>query len=140
MGRRFRAAYRWSNVRCVTSLLVALGGAFGTLLRYWTNLACGHALGPSLPLGTFAVNVVGSFALGMLSQLGTGHALFGVELRLLLGTGVLGGFTTYSSFNLETLQMAEHGALARAAGYVAATVLTCLLAGAAGFATARLAR
>lgn len=127
-------------MRLVSSLLVALFGALGTLLRYWTNLLFVHALGPGVPYGTFAVNVLGSFLLGVASQLGAGHSLLGVELRLVLGTGMLGGFTTYSSFNLETLQLAEQGELARAAGYVAATVVTCLLAGGAGLATARLVR
>jgi fluoride exporter len=116
----------------VPLLLVTLGGALGTLLRYQTNVWLALWLGPTLPYGTFVVNVLGSFLIGVLSVLGVGHAWLGVELRLILGTGVLGGFTTYSSFNLETLRMAQQGELSRAFGYVTLTVLSCLSAGALG--------
>jgi CrcB protein len=109
-----------------------LGGAVGSVLRYWMNVGLVQLLGPELPYGTFAVNVVGSFLIGVLSVLGAGHSWLGVELRLVLGTGVLGGFTTYSSFNLETLRLAQQGELARAVGYVALTLVSCLCAGALG--------
>ncbi len=116
----------------VSALLVTFGGALGTLLRYCTNVWLAQLVGPALPYGTFTVNVVGSFLIGVLSVLGVGHSLLGVELRLILGTGVLGGFTTYSSFNLETLRMAEQGEAGRAAGYVVLTLLSCWCAGALG--------
>ncbi len=116
----------------VAALLVMLGGAAGTLARYLANLWLGQLLGPTLPYATFAVNVLGSFVLAVLSELGAGHGVLGVGLRLVLGTGVMGGFTTYSSFNMETLRMAEQGEVGRAASYVALTVVTCLSAGALG--------
>lgn len=117
---------------CVAPLLVMLGGAAGTLARYLANVWLAHLFGPTLPYATFSVNVLGSFLLAVLSELGAGHGILGVDLRLVLGTGVIGGFTTYSSFNMETLRMAEQGELGRAASYVALTVVTCLAAGALG--------
>ncbi len=121
-------------------LLIAAGGALGTLMRYGLNVSLAGAFGGLLPLHTFVANVVGSFALGLLMELGAGRHLAGTELRLVLGTGVLGGFTTYSSFNLESLTMAQEGQLGRAAGYVLGTLVVCLLAGAAGIALGRLAK
>lgn len=117
-------------------MFVALGGALGSTARYLVSLAYLRVFGPAvvsgLPLGTFTVNVVGSFALGWLSHWGAGRMLLGVDVRLLLGTGVLGGFTTYSSFNQETLRMLHGGDSFRAVLYAIGTLLVCLLAGAAG--------
>jgi fluoride exporter len=124
----------------MTALWIALGGACGTLLRYGAGLACARTLGDALPYGTFGVNVLGSFGLALLSQLAAGQSLFGVPVTLVLGTGLLGGFTTYSSFNQETLRFAERGELARAAGYVLLTLMTCLVAGALGTLAGRAAR
>jgi CrcB protein len=133
---RARTVLRWR----VAPFLIALGGAFGTLLRYWTNVASTSALGSALPYGTFAVNVIGSFLIGALGELGEGRALLGVPLRLVLGTGVLGGFTTYSSFNAETLRIAQSGELGRASLYALATLASCWLAGLGGIVLGRMAR
>jgi CrcB protein len=123
-----------------TALLIALGGALGTLLRWGTGLAIARESWPDFPWGTFTVNVVGSFALGLVAEALGERRMLGTEVRLFLGTGVLGGFTTYSSFNLETLRMLERGDHGKAALYVAATVVVCLLAGAGGLALGRALR
>jgi CrcB protein len=116
----------------VTFFLVGLGGGLGAALRHGMNLGLLRLAGAWLPWGTLAANLVGSFALGWLMEAATGLRVFGVDLRLVLGTGLLGGFTTYSSFNLETIRLLEQGVVGRAALYVAATVLLCLGAGVLG--------
>jgi fluoride exporter len=78
-------------------LLVAAGGATGSVLRYCVSVLAIEALGTAFPWGTLAVNVLGSAAIGALGGLGVGG-----EWRLLLVTGLLGGFTTFSAFSLET--------------------------------------
>jgi len=110
----------------MTWLLVAVGGAVGTLLRYGLSLVM-----KGLPLafiGTLLVNVLGSFALVMIAELHGGRTLGGVELRLILGTGMMGGFTTYSTFNFETYRLLQQGHGMRAFTYVALTLLGCLVA------------
>lgn len=118
-------------------LWIALFGGIGTALRYGVALACARLFGPALPLGTLAVNIVGSFALGVVGEALGQATVFGVPARLVLGLGLLGGFTTYSSFNLETLRMAQSGQVDRALIYGAVTLLGCLLSGLAGIALGR---
>lgn len=97
-------------------LLVAAGGAAGSVLRYLVSLLALEWLGGGFPWGTLAVNVIGSGAIGVLGGLGVQG-----EMRLLLVTGLLGGFTTFSAFSLETGILAErHAGLA--ALYVAASL------------------
>lgn len=118
-------------------VLIGVGGALGTLMRYGVGVSMTRWLGDGFPFGTLAANVLGSFLLGaVVEAIGT-RELSGVRLKLVLGTGVMGGFTTYSSFNLETLRLAEAGEWPRAGVYLGATVLTCLLAGLAGIALVR---
>jgi CrcB protein len=85
-------------------LLVAAGGAAGSVLRYWLSTLAVTHLGTAFPWGTLGVNVAGSAAIGIAAGLG----LQG-EARLLLVTGLLGGFTTFSAFSLETAVLAERG-------------------------------
>lgn len=118
----------------MTIVLVALGGAFGTVLRYLANAFCAERFGASFPYATLFVNTVGSCALGFFSQILAEKAVAGVPLALVVGTGVLGGFTTYSSFNLETLRMLQAGDFGRALLYASLTFVTCLGLGALGFA------
>jgi CrcB protein len=115
-------------------LWVALGGALGSVARYLCAAGANQLLGRGFPWGTLAVNLAGSFAIGAVaaSRLGA-H----VETRLFLMTGVLGGFTTYSAFNEETLVALRAGRPLLALLYVAVTVLACLGAGAAGAVVAR---
>jgi len=118
-------------------LWVCLGGAIGTGARYMIALWAPRALGTSFPYGTLIVNVLGSFLLGAIMHVGLTTTLISPTLRLLLTTGVMGGFTTYSTFNYETMQYLREGALLLAGWNVAATLLLCLLAGGLGVASAR---
>jgi CrcB protein len=116
---------------------ICLGGAAGTGLRYLLSGWMLSALGSAFPWGTFAVNVIGSFLLGGIMHVGLATPLLSPTARLTLSTGVMGGFTTYSSFNYETLRQLQDGAWPLALLYVGATLLTCLVAGWAGMALAR---
>jgi fluoride exporter len=100
-------------------LLVALGGAVGSLARYGVGVAVVRAFGAGFPWGTLVVNVVGGLAMGLLAaRVSPEHE----HLRLLLGVGALGGFTTFSAFSLETVRLMEHQP-GLAALYVAASLI-----------------
>jgi CrcB protein len=118
--------------------LVALGGALGSVLRY---LAAGavHRLLPGLlfPFGTLLVNVTGSLAIGLTAGLAESRQFLGPEVRAFLFTGVLGGFTTYSAFALESLGLALDAAWWRFAVNVLAQVVLGLGAAWAGYALGR---
>jgi len=118
--------------------LIALAGALGTLLRYSLAVGLANLFGAGFPYGTLCANLVGSFMLGVVAELFSGGTIFGTEARLVLGVGLLGGFTTYSSFNLELIRLFEQAAFGRAFGYLFGTLLGCLVAGALGLALARL--
>src|SRR5258705_13291379 len=118
-------------------LWISLGGALGTGARYLLSVWLLRALGPAFPFGTLAVNVIGSFLLGVIMQAGLDTTVLSPTARAVLGTGVMGGFTTYSTFNYETLQYLQEGAWAMAGLNIAATLLVCLIAGALGVAVAR---
>lgn len=115
----------------MNTLWVGLGGALGSIARYHVGRFA-HARAPTFPWGTLAVNLVGCLLISVLVQLVLrGRA--DDSLRLALGVGVLGGFTTYSSFNVETIALAESGAWGRAAAYVAITLVGGLALGVAGW-------
>lgn len=119
-------------------LWVCAGGAVGTGARYLVSLWALRVLGPGFPYGTLAVNVLGSFLLGAIMQVGLTSELLSPSVRIVLATGVMGGFTTYSSFNYETLLYVQAGRLSWAAANLAITVVTCLLAGMLGLWAGRL--
>ena len=118
-------------------LLVCLGGAVGTGARYLIAVEAPRVLGTGFPYATLTVNVIGSFLLGAIMHVGLSTNLMSPELRLILATGIMGGFTTYSTFNYETMGYLREGAFWLAGLNVAATLLLCLLAGALGLALAR---
>ena len=120
-------------------LLVCAGGALGSGARYLVGTWTGAAWGTAFPWGTLTVNLVGSFLIGVVMYLGLQVGAIGPDLRIFLAVGVLGGFTTYSSFNHETLALAQRGQWGLATAYVAATVLGAWVAGLAGLLLARLA-
>ena len=122
----------------VRVLWISLGGAVGTAARYLLSGWLLRALGPAFPYGTLAVNVIGSFLLGAIMHVGLNTTLLSPGARLVLSTGVMGGFTTYSTFNYETLQYLQEGAWGLAGLNVSATLVICLVAGALGVAAARL--
>lgn len=119
-------------------MLVAFGGAVGSVMRYLVGLGATRLFGPMLPVGTLTVNVVGSFAMGVLVEVLARRFGGSSELRLLLATGLLGGFTTFSSFMLDVAVLAERGDLALAFVYLAASIGLGLGALFAGLALARL--
>ena len=125
----------------VSFVWVAIGGAAGSCLRFWVSLILGPVTAAhGFPWATLAANVLGSLGLGLVFVLGEGRSWFGGDLRLLLGTGVMGGFTTYSAFNLESIGLMQGGAWGRAGLYMGGTMLLCLLAGALGVIVGRAIR
>jgi fluoride exporter len=112
----------------VTSTLIFLGAGSGGLLRYWLGGAVQNWWGPAFPMGTLIVNVSGCLAMGFLAALWTGPVLIREEFRLAVLVGVLGGYTTFSSFGRETLSLAEDGQWLRAATYVLGSVVLSLVA------------
>ncbi len=114
------------------------GGALGSGARYLVSLGAARWLGPALPYGTFAVNLIGSLLLGLMLQSFTQATPESAGLRLALTTGAMGGFTTYSTFNYETLNLLSSGRWVAGGGYLLATVMSCLLAGALGMGIGRL--
>lgn len=118
-------------------LLVALGGALGSVARYLTGVLTTRLFGPSFPWGTLIVNIAGSFAIGVLVELIARRLNASMEMRLFLVTGVMGGFTTLSSFSLDFATLFERGDLRLAFAYVAATLVISLAAVFAGLALGR---
>jgi CrcB protein len=113
-------------------LLVALGGGLGTALRHGVGRWAIVALGPGFPFGTFAVNIIGGFLMGLLAGWLARMSSGAEELRLLLGVGVLGGFTTFSAFSLEIYNMITRAEVALAAAYAVSSVAGSVLAVLAG--------
>jgi CrcB protein len=124
-------------LRLTRFIWICLGGALGSGARYLVSVGTLRLLGPAFPWGTLAVNAVGSFLLGTIMHLGLTTQWLSPTLRLALTTGMLGGFTTYSTFNYETLQYLREGAAFLALLNVAATLSLCLLAGWLGLVAAR---
>ena len=115
------------------TLAVALGGALGSVARYWIALWL-VPVSRSLPLGTIGINILGSFAISFFGTLTLAHGRFAAPeiWRMFFMVGVCGGFTTFSSFSLQTLDLLRSGATGRAMANVGASVLLCLLSVAAG--------
>jgi CrcB protein len=118
-------------------LWICAGGAVGTGARYLLSGWALTLLGASFPYGTLAVNLIGSFCVGLLMQIGIATPVLSPTVRLALTTGVMGGFTTYSTFNYETIRYAQDGAYALALANIFATLAGCLLAGLFGVAAGR---
>jgi len=113
-------------------LLVCAGGAFGTGARYLLVGWAQRVLGTAFPYGTLIINALGSFLIVILMHLSIQRGVISPDLRVILTTGVMGGFTTYSTFNYETVRLLQDGALGLGALNILATVVVCLLAGGLG--------
>lgn len=110
-------------------MFVALGSALGGVLRYWVSGAVGERIGETFPWGTMVVNVVGSALIGLVAAwTDSGRMSLPPEAREFLMIGLFGGFTTFSSFSLQTLRLAQDGDWTRAAANVAVSVVLCLIA------------
>jgi CrcB protein len=119
-------------------LLVCLGGAIGSGARYLVALWSLAALGMAFPYGTLLVNAVGSFLICAVMHWTVAARVLSPTLGLFLTTGVMGGFTTYSTFDYETFKYAQQGAYGLAGLYVGATLVLCFAAGFAGDLVAKL--
>src|ERR1700716_2158359 len=115
--------------------LIALGGGAGSVLRYLLGGRVQHFAPHGFPVGTLTVNVLGCVLIGILTRMFLNMETPG-EWRGLLVVGFCGGFTTFSSFSIETVGLIEGGEYARAATYVAGSVLLCIMATFAGMAAA----
>ncbi|HET6611200.1 MAG TPA: fluoride efflux transporter CrcB [Kofleriaceae bacterium] len=118
-------------------LWICIGSAAGGGARYLVSEWAAKALGSAFPYGTLAVNFVGSFFLAGLMFAGLEAAAMPPTLRLALTTGVMGGFTTYSTFSYETMRYVQEGAWGIAITNVAITVVGCLVACLLGWASAK---
>ncbi len=110
------------------TLAIAAGGAFGAVARFWVSTGVYQWLGRSFPFGTLAVNVLGSFAMGLLAILLVERLSLGPEWRAMILIGFLGAFTTFSTFSFETLNLIEAGSFGKAGLNMAVSVIACVLA------------
>ena len=111
--------------------LVGLAAALGAVSRYLVDQAVANKWESAFPWGTWVINVTGSFALGLLTGLALHHGL-SAHVVSVLGTGICGGYTTFSTFNFESVRLAEDGSLAGAVGNIAGSIAAGLLAAACG--------
>ena len=118
-------------------LIVGLGSFFGGGLRYYISTVMKNACGQGFPWGTLAVNVVGCFVFGVSFALFAKNGSLNNNLCLLLTTGVCGGFTTFSTFAHESVQMLQNGNIAAFVGYVAASLVAGFLFAVFGYWLAR---
>ena len=118
-------------------LLVAAGGAVGSVLRYLVGLWTLRSFGPAFPWGTLTVNITGSFLIGVLAEAIARKFGASAEMRVFLITGILGGYTTFSAFSLDAMTLLERGEPVTALIYVASSVLLSALAVFAGLALMR---
>lgn len=118
--------------------LIGLGGAIGSILRAWLGTAMVALTGSTFPWGTILINIVGSFVIGFFGTLTATDGRFAApfDLRTFVMVGLCGGFTTFSSFSLQTLELARGGRAGQALGNVALSVVLCLASVAAGYALA----
>ena len=119
-------------------LWIALGGAIGSVTRYFASEALARAVGPAFPWGTLFVNVSGSLLIGFVAgwEGGNGRLMESAFVRQFLLVGICGGYTTFSAFSLQTLALLQVGDYGRAGLNVASSVLLCVLAAWGGYALA----
>ena len=118
-------------------LYIGLFGAFGCVSRYLMSGWVYSAAGNALPYGTLAVNLTGSFLLGLIMEASQHSTLLSHELRIGITVGLMGGFTTFSTFSLETVRLLEEGSFGSAGANILLNVLVCILAALLGVFVAR---
>jgi len=109
-------------------LAVALGGALGSLLRYFVASAIQSVASPGFPWGIFVVNISGGFVMGLIVELGALKLQISPEVRAFLTVGILGGYTTFSTFSLDSVLLIQRGAYLSAAAYIAGSAALSILA------------
>ena len=114
----------------ITYLWIALGGALGSMARYGCSSLVARMVGETFPWGTLLINVVGSFVIGFFATLTgpDGRVLVAPDARQFVMVGICGGYTTFSSFSLQTLNLVRGGDMIAAGGNIVASVVLCLLA------------
>jgi CrcB protein len=119
-------------------LWIALGGALGTAGRYWLSGVVARSIGETFPWGTLIINVTGSFLIGIFATLTGPDGRFFVEstARQFVMIGICGGYTTFSSFSLQTLNLMQDGEWLYATAYILSSVALCLIAVWLGYAMA----
>jgi CrcB protein len=119
---------------------VAVGGAIGSVGRFWLATVMTALTGPRFPWGTLLINVLGSFVIGLVAgiTLTPGRVGMHPDVRIFLMTGVCGGFTTFSAFSLQTLELMQSGDVVPALGYAVGSVVLCVLATYGGWLLGRL--
>lgn len=118
-------------------LLVAAGGAIGSVLRYLVGVVALQRFGPAFPWGTLFVNITGSFLISVFAEAIARKFGASPEMRVFLITGILGGYTTFSAFSLDAITLVERGEVVTAAIYVVSSVVVSALAVVAGLALMR---
>jgi CrcB protein len=118
------AAYMW----------IAIGSALGGVARYWLTGFVAILIGPQFPWGTILINIIGSFVIGFFGTLTAHRFPVSFEMRAFVMVGLCGGFTTFSAFSLQTLELARFGRWLEAGGNIVLSVVLCLLAVWAGHA------
>ena len=103
-------------------LAIAIGGALGSVARHYVSTGVYHVTGPAFPYGILAVNVIGGLVMGIVVELGALKLNYSPEIRAFLTTGILGGFTTFSAFSLDTALLIERGDWIGSAAYIVASV------------------
>ena len=122
----------------MTYLWVGLGSALGGMARHWMTIAMIRLAGPEFPWGTILINVAGSFVIGFFGNVTDGRFDVPVNARVFVMVGLCGGFTTFSAFSLQTLDLARDGRWSLAAANIVLSVLLCLAAVAVGHGMAQL--
>ena len=119
----------------LTYLWVALGGALGSVARYWMTTAVAALTGPLFPWGTIAINVIGSFVIGLVAYATTpiGSVPISFDIRAFILVGICGGYTTFSSFSIQTLELVRSGHWLYAGANIVLSVVLCLIAVWAGY-------
>lgn len=126
----------------LTYVLIGVGGALGSVARAWLGNAMAALTGPSFPWGTILINIVGSFVIGFFGTLTAADGRFAVpfDVRAFVMVGICGGFTTFSSFSLQTLDLLRDGRPGHALANIALSVALCLASVAAGYSLALMTR
>lgn len=113
----------------MTYLWVALGGALGSMARFWCSDIVARLVGETFPWGTLGINILGSFVIGLVAALSgpDSRLLISPEARVFLMVGICGGYTTFSSFSLQTLNLIREAEWGAVAAYIGGSVALCLI-------------